>query len=84
MTGAAKVRSAVIMAVGTAMRLGASDGIGKHFRIDASNSNKVVAVEFDGIYDYSEVWINGQFVGGRPYGYSSFECVLDAARSVWR
>jgi len=57
----------------------APGGVGwyrKHFRLDAGDTNKLVAVEFDGVYDYSEVWINGHFVGGRPYGYSSFECVL--------
>ncbi len=25
------------------------------------------------MYDHSEVWINGHFVGQRPYGYSSFQ-----------
>jgi beta-galactosidase len=57
----------------------APGGVGwyrKHFKIDPAQADKLVAVEFDGIYDYSEVWINGHFVGGRPYGYSSFECVL--------
>lgn len=57
----------------------APGGVGwyrRHFRLDAADANKLVAIEFDGIYDYSEVWINGHFVGGRPYGYSSFECVL--------
>lgn len=57
----------------------APGGIGwyrKHFKLDAADTNKLVAVEFDGIYDHSEVWINGHYVGGRPYGYSSFECVL--------
>jgi beta-galactosidase len=57
----------------------APGGIGwyrKHFRLDAGDKDKLVAVEFDGVYDYSEVWINGHLVGGRPYGYSSFECVL--------
>jgi len=57
----------------------APGGIGwyrKHFRLDTADTNKLVAVEFDGIYDYSEVWINGHFIGGRPYGFSSFECVL--------
>lgn len=47
----------------------APGGIGwyrKHFRLDTADTNKLVAVEFDGIYDYSEVWINGHFVGGRP------------------
>lgn len=57
----------------------APGGVGwyrKHFRLDAADTNQLVAVEFDGIYDYSEVWLNGHLVGGRPYGYSSFECVL--------
>src|SRR5262249_24238957 len=48
----------------------------KRFRVDASATNKLVTIEFDGIYNHSEVWINGHFVGGRPYGYSSFECDL--------
>ena len=57
----------------------APGGVGwyrRHFKLNAGETNKLVAVEFDGVYDYSEVWINGYFVGGRPYGYSSFECVL--------
>lgn len=57
----------------------APGGIGwyrKHFKLDPADTNKLVAVEFDGIYDHSEVWLNGHWVGGRPYGYSSFECVL--------
>ena len=48
----------------------------KHFTVPAARGNKIGAIEFDGIYDNSEVWINGHFVGGRPYGYSSFDCVL--------
>jgi beta-galactosidase len=55
----------------------APGGIGwyrKHFTLPENDSGKSVAVEFDGIYDFSEVWINGQFVGGRPYGFSSFQC----------
>jgi beta-galactosidase len=61
----------------------APGGIGwyrKHFTLDAANSGKLVVVEFDGVYDHAEVWINGQFVGGRPYGYSSFH--FDLTRYV--
>jgi len=53
----------------------APGGIGwyrKHFKLDQAYQGKVVSIEFDGVYDNSEVWINGQFVGRRPYGYSSF------------
>jgi beta-galactosidase len=45
----------------------------RHFKLDPAQEGKAVAIEFDGIYDNSEVWINGQFVGARPYGYSSFQ-----------
>ncbi len=41
-----------------------------------NQKGRVVTIEFDGVYDYSEVWINGQFVGGRPYGFSSFQLDL--------
>jgi beta-galactosidase len=48
----------------------------KHFFVPENFSNQCVSVEFDGIYDFSEVWMNGQFVGARPDGYSSFHCDL--------
>src|ERR1017187_8356716 len=54
----------------------APGGIGwyrKHFSVPEDFLNQCVSVEFDGVYDYSEVWVNGQFVGARPYGYSSFQ-----------
>jgi beta-galactosidase len=54
----------------------APGGVGwyrKHFRLDAANKDKLVAVELDGIYNNSEVWINGLFLGKRPYGYISFQ-----------
>src|ERR1019366_3029240 len=31
-----------------------------------------VLIEFDGIYQNSEVWINGEYLGKRPYGYVAF------------
>ncbi len=54
----------------------APGGIGwyrKHFQLDASQKGRMFAIEFDGVYDYSEVWINGQLVGGRPFGFIGFE-----------
>ena len=54
-------------------------GIGwyrKSFRLPASDSSKLLFVEFDGIYRNSEVWINGKYLGKRPYGYSSFRYEL--------
>ena len=54
----------------------APGGIGwyrKHFPLTAAQNDQVVTLEFDGVYDWSEVWVNGHFAGGRPYGYSSFQ-----------
>ena len=48
----------------------------KTFTVPAADSGKVVFVEFDGVYRNSEVWINGQYLGKRPYGYSSFRYEL--------
>lgn len=39
-------------------------------------TNRQVTVEFEGVYMNSEVWLNGERVGGRPYGYSTFYCDL--------
>jgi beta-galactosidase len=48
----------------------------KHFKLDSAYKGNSVIVEFDGVYNNAEVWINGQFVGRRPYGYSSFHLDL--------
>jgi beta-galactosidase/beta-glucuronidase len=51
-------------------------GIGwyrKTFRLDSALQSKRIAIEFDGIYNNSEVWLNGQFLGKRPFGYISFQ-----------
>ncbi|HTX19827.1 MAG TPA: beta-galactosidase GalB [Bacteroidota bacterium] len=54
-------------------------GIGwyrKSFVLPASDAGKLAFIEFDGVYRNSEVWINGHYLGKRPYGYSSFEYEL--------
>ncbi len=45
----------------------------KSFTLQPDQKDKVIAIEFDGVYNNSEVWINGHFMGRRPYGYSSFQ-----------
>ncbi len=54
-------------------------GIGwyrKSFSIPESDHKKLLFVDFDGVYRNSEVWINGHYLGKRPYGYSSFQYQL--------
>ena len=54
-------------------------GIGwyrKTFNVPVTSKGKLLFVDFDGVYRKSEVWINGQYLGKRPYGYSSFQYEL--------
>lgn len=54
-------------------------GIGwyrKTFRMPKSDKNRIIRIEFDGVYCKSEVWINGNKLGYRPNGYSSFSYEL--------
>lgn len=51
-------------------------GIGwyrKTFTIPASERGRKVFISFGGIYNNSEVWINGTSLGIRPNGYISFQ-----------
>lgn len=51
-------------------------GIGwyrKSFHLPESVRGKRISIRFDGVYRNSSVWINGELLGIRPYGYSSFE-----------
>jgi beta-galactosidase len=50
-------------------------GIGwyrKSFEVAANNVDKKLSVEFDGAMSHAKVYVNGQFVGEWPYGYTSF------------
>ena len=53
----------------------APTGIGwyrKRFTPPAAYKGKKVSIEFDGVFRNSEVWINGHYLGKRPFGYISF------------
>ena len=43
----------------------------KHFSVQ-KNDNQNIYVLFDGVYNNSEIWLNGQKLGEHPYGYSPF------------
>ena len=44
----------------------------KTFVAPADWGGRLVSVQFDGVSMKSKVWINGQFLGERPYAYSTF------------
>jgi len=48
----------------------------KHFTAPESYRGRKVSVEFDGVYQLSEVWINGQSLGKRPLAISVFPTTL--------
>lgn len=52
----------------------------KKFFVDANTQN--LQIEFDGIMRNSKVWLNGEYIGGWPYGYTSF--VIDISDKVKR
>ncbi|MGI4804280.1 MAG: beta-galactosidase GalB [Janthinobacterium lividum] len=50
-------------------------GIGwyrKTFSLPESSEGKIISIDFDGVYQKSQVWINGHLLGMRPNGYISF------------
>jgi beta-galactosidase len=54
-------------------------GIGwyrKTFTVPAASKGKQLYIDFDGVYQRSDVWINGHHLGYRPNGYISFRYEL--------
>ncbi|SFF68053.1 beta-galactosidase [Salegentibacter agarivorans] len=51
-------------------------GIGwyrKNFTIAPKYAGKKIAIEFDGAMNNAKVWLNGVYIGERPFGYIGFE-----------
>ncbi len=48
----------------------------KHFTSPVADAGKRVYLDVDGAMAYATVWLNGQFVGGWPYGYASWRLDL--------
>ncbi|TWU60875.1 Evolved beta-galactosidase subunit alpha [Rubripirellula tenax] len=45
----------------------------KTFQVPADAKGKVAAITFDGAMYNAHVWVNGTFVGNRPFGYIEFQ-----------
>ncbi len=48
----------------------------QHLTIPAADAGKEIYLDVDGAMSYATVWLNGKFVGGWPYGYSSWRVDL--------
>ncbi len=44
----------------------------KGFSLDSTVVDKVIHLQFDGVYMNADVWVNGYHAGSRAYGYSTF------------
>lgn len=48
----------------------------KSFTLPAADAGKQIHLEVDGAMSFAAVWLNGRFIGGWPYGYSSWRLDL--------
>ncbi|KAK4142717.1 glycoside hydrolase superfamily [Dichotomopilus funicola] len=62
-----------------------TNGVGWYRRkvsLDAGDEGKSIFLDIDGAMSYSAVWLNGELVGGWPYGYASFRLDLTSRLKV--
>jgi len=53
----------------------------KHFSIPKSDQGRILQLEFGGIFRDSQVWLNGEYLGSHPSGYTGFRWdITKAAR----
>ncbi len=58
--------------ISTGYVLGGEGWYRKHFRLAPADIGKIVRITFDGVYMNADFWINGQYLGNHPYGYTAF------------
>jgi beta-galactosidase len=56
--------------------VGGTGGYRKTFNVGNEQQGKRIVIQFDGVYMNAEIWLNGQWLGTHPYGYTSFWCDL--------
>ncbi|MEP6467293.1 MAG: glycoside hydrolase family 2 TIM barrel-domain containing protein [Parafilimonas sp.] len=61
-----------ISQVGGGFTSGGTAWYRKHFTVNKADSGKAIRIQFDGVYMNADVWINGDYLGNHPYGYTGF------------
>lgn len=56
----------------TGQTLGGEGWYRKEFTVAKEDEDKLISLYFEGIYNQSEIWVNGRKVYFNPYGYTSF------------
>lgn len=51
----------------------------KELMVPAALKEEKVYLYFEGVYMNSSIYVNGQLIGGHPYGYTSFFCDATSA-----
>ncbi|WP_235188623.1 glycoside hydrolase family 2 TIM barrel-domain containing protein [Catenovulum agarivorans] len=60
-------------AASSGFKLGGIGWYRKSFKLANEDQSKRLWLEFDGIYNNAQIWVNGHYITERPYGYSSFK-----------
>ncbi|WP_116789507.1 glycoside hydrolase family 2 TIM barrel-domain containing protein [Flavobacterium psychrotrophum] len=56
----------------TGYTIGGTGWYRKHFKTSELDKGKIVSIYFDGVYNNSDIYINGQHLGRHPHGYTAF------------
>ena len=49
----------------------------KRFEVPAADEGKLYYIAFEGVHSNANVWVNGEYAGQWPYGYSAFTLRID-------
>ena len=71
--------SAALVGTGKGIDPGQKGWYRKHFTLPAGAAGKRVTLQFDGVYHFSKVYVNGTLVGSQEYGYVSFQVDITSA-----
>jgi beta-galactosidase len=66
------VDSSAIGGIDAGYLVGGTGWYRKTFYVNSDIGQKVIHLQFDGIYMNADIWLNGQHLGNHPYGYTSF------------
>ncbi|HZM01379.1 MAG TPA: beta-galactosidase GalB [Candidatus Saccharimonadales bacterium] len=54
----------------------------KHLKLGPADRDRRIFLDIDGAMAYAMVWVNGEFAGGWPYGYASWQVELTSHLKV--
>ncbi|NDW17821.1 DUF4982 domain-containing protein [Dysgonomonas sp. 216] len=67
----------------TGQTLGGEGWYRKMFTLSEEDEGKIISLYFEGVYNQTEVWVNGTKVKYNPYGYTSFKIdITDYCNSI--